>query len=236
VKPLKRLSRNPTVRRILCRLGADYIRFVHLSGRWSELRGEAAERLARDGTPFIVAFWHGRLMMMPPFWRSPRTLHILVSEHPDGQLIGLTAGHFGVHTIAGSTTRGGAGALRRLLRALGDGECVGVVPDGPRGPRMRAGEGVVALARMSGAPILPVTFATNRRRVLATWDRFVLALPFGRGILVWGEPVVVAPDADAEAREAARRRLEDGLNAITAEADGLCGRAAVAPAEVGAPS
>ncbi len=228
--PFKTILRSESGRRFLCWLGAHYIRLVRASGRWTVVRGATAERLWNEGKPFIVGFWHGRLLMLPAFWTRRRVLHILVSGHPDGQLVARTSGHFGIRSIAGSTTRGGGAALRAMLKALKDGDCVGIAPDGPRGPRMRASDGIVTVARMSGAPILPVAYGSARRRILSTWDRFAVAWPFASGVIVWGTPITVARDADGEALEAARRQVEDSLNAITAEADGRCGRAPVEPA------
>ncbi len=116
-----------------------------------------------------------------------------------------------------------------MLRILKGGESVGLAPDGPHGPRMRASTGITHLARLSDATILPATFSIDRRRVLSTWDRFVVPWPFGRGVMVWGDPIHVPRDADDHALEAARQRVEDALNAITAEADRLCGTAPVEP-------
>jgi hypothetical protein len=92
---------------------------------------------------------------------------------------------------------------------------------------VRAGGGIVGIARLSGAPIIPVTYSTNRKRILSTWDRFLVAWPFARGVLVWGDPIHVRRDADDEALESARRQVEDTLNAITEEAERLCGGEAV---------
>ena len=97
---------------------------------------------------------------------------MLISQHRDGQLIARTVRRFGIASIAGSTSHGGSAALRAILRALKAGQCIGVTPDGPRGPRMRATGGAVDIARLSGVPILPAAFATSRRRVLGSWDRF----------------------------------------------------------------
>ncbi|MEQ8936955.1 MAG: hypothetical protein RIE56_14285, partial [Amphiplicatus sp.] len=91
-------------------------------------------------------------------------------------------------------------------------------------------EGIVTIARLAGAPVIPVSFGAARRRVLNTWDRFVLALPFSRGVIVWGDPVSVPRDADEYGLEEARRRIEDAINAVTDEADILCGCAPVEPA------
>lgn len=230
MRGVKRILASDTLRRVLCWLGAQYIRFVSLTGRWSVVRGHIPRALWDAGQPFIVCFWHGRLLMMSRTWESRVPIRVVISQHRDGQLIARTIGHLGFHSIAGSTRRGGAGALRSMLKALQGGECVGITPDGPRGPRMRASDGIVSAARLAGVPIVPVTFAVDRRKVLGTWDRFIVAGPFARGVVAWGEPITVARDADEGAQEEARRRIEDTLNAITAEADGLCGVASVEPA------
>jgi len=72
----------------------------------------------------------------------------------------------------------------------------------------------------------------TRRRVLGSWDRFVLAWPLTRGVIAWGEPITVARNADKAAQEATRRNLERRLNEITAEADRLCGHEEIEPAEI----
>ncbi len=230
--PFKKTLRNDTVHRVLCWLGAQYIRFAYVTGRWTVVGGASPRRLWDDGKPFILCFWHGRLLMMPYCWDRRVPISMLISSHPDGQIIARTVGHFGIRTVAGSKAHGGAAALRTLVRTLKAGGCVGITPDGPRGPRMRASDGVITVARLSGAPIIPATYGISRRRVLGTWDRFIFALPFGRSVLMWGDPIHVDRGADADALETARRQVEDGLNAITAEADRLCGCTPVEPAPV----
>ena len=224
---LKPVLRNDRVRGVICVLAALYIRFVHATSRWQVAGAEHASALWDRDAPFIVAFWHGRLMLMPYCWRRDKPIEMLISQHADGQLIARTIGHFGFGAIAGSTSRGGSSALRAMLRGLKQGGHVGITPDGPRGPRMRAGGGIGDVARLAGVPILPVAFATSRRVVLGSWDRFILALPFSRGVYVWGEPIEVARGDDSAA---AQKRIEDRLNAVTAEADRLVGQAVIEPA------
>ena len=88
------------------------------------------------------------------------------------------------------------------------------------------------MARLTGAPLLPVAFGCRPRRLLGTWDRLALALPFAQGVFVWGAPISVARDADAEELERVRLQLEQGLNAVTFEADRLTGQMPVEPAPV----
>jgi lysophospholipid acyltransferase (LPLAT)-like uncharacterized protein len=223
----KRIGKSERLRGALCWLAAQYIRLVWLTGRWRVVGGHIPAALWDQGTPFILAFWHGRLLMMPKSWRRSVGINMLISGHRDGQLIARTVGHFGIRTIEGSTTRGGAAALRAMMKALKAGECIGITPDGPRGPRMRASDGIVAVARMSGCPVIPATYASVGAKRLGSWDRFLIPLPFSRGVIVWGDPIYVPRDAD---EAAARQQIEDAMNAQAAEADRLVGAEPVVPA------
>lgn len=226
----KRIGKNEGLRGLLCWLGSLYIRFVYLTGRWTVVNGGHADGLWDQGKPFILAFWHGRILMMPKSWRASVPIHMLISQHRDGQLIARTVSHFGIDTVAGSTTRGGSAALRAMLKFLKNGECVGITPDGPKGPRMRASMGIINVAKLAGVPILPATFSTSRRRLLGSWDRFAVALPFSRGVFIWGDSIAVTRDASEEQLESARQAVEAELNAITAEADRLLGQETPEPA------
>jgi hypothetical protein len=110
---------------------------------------------------------------------------------------------------------------------LEQGQIAVFTPDGPRGPRMRAKPGVVRLAMSTGVPIVPITFAASNQRLLASWDRFALALPFARGVLAFGAPLELGRDADPEA---GRRLLEQRLNELTVEADRALGLTPIEPA------
>ncbi|MFP6689811.1 MAG: lysophospholipid acyltransferase family protein [Alphaproteobacteria bacterium] len=228
---MKRLFRSWAFQALLCWLAANYIRFVYVTSRWREEGREPAHELMQGGRPFIAAFWHGRLLMAPTGWRSRAPLSVMISQHRDGEMIARTMHHFGVQTVRGSTTRGGSKALRELLLAVKNGRNIAITPDGPRGPRMRAQPGIVMLARLSGAPIVPTTYAVSRRKLASSWDRFVIALPFSRGLYLWGAPIHVARDADEDALENARVDLENSLNALTETADHRMGVEPITPAE-----
>jgi len=233
VEPAKRVLRSETARRVLCWLIHLYIRLVYWTGRWTIEGAEIPLRLRQAGTPFILAFWHGRLLMIPMAWRRLAPMHMLISGHRDGRIIADAVRHFDIDSIAGSSTQGGTAALRAMVRHVRNGDCVGITPDGPNGPAMRATEGVVATARLAGAPVIPITYATRYRRILATWDRFHLPFPFSRGIYLWGEPITVPAELDDTGIEAWRRRIEERMIAQTAEADRRVGCEATAPGTLG---
>jgi hypothetical protein len=226
----RRLLRRHRLRRAACRAGSWYIRLVYRTNRWSVEGAEHPRRLRAAERPFIGAFWHGRMMMIPIAWARMAPMHMLISAHRDGRIIADTVSFFGIDTIAGSTRRGGSAALRTMLKRLREGDCVAITPDGPRGPAMRASTGIVNAARLAQVPIVPITFATSRRRLLATWDRFHLALPFGHGIFLWGEPIEVAADIDDAAAERVRLLIESRLTEMDLEADRRVGHMAACPA------
>lgn len=227
---VKRIGKNERIRGALCWLAAQYIRLIWLTGRWETLNGHIPAEYWDQKRPFIMAFWHGRMLMMIPLWPNAMPFNMLASRHRDGQLIVRTAAYFGIGSIDGSTTRGGAQALRAILRSLRDGGCVGITPDGPRGPRMQVTPGVVNIARLSGCPIIPVCFASSSRWLVKSWDRFAVTFPFSRGVFAWGEPIFVAKDLDADAMEAMRLHVQAVMIAQAAQVDGHMGVEAVSPA------
>ncbi|MSO75833.1 MAG: DUF374 domain-containing protein [Alphaproteobacteria bacterium] len=228
----KRAVRRSGVRAFLAWLGAAYIRAVYMTTRWQRHGDARFQALHAVGRPAVLCLWHSRFTMLPPAFDARHRTHMLISQHADGLLVAAIAAHFAIRTIPGSTRKGGGAAFRAMLKVLGAGDYVAVTPDGPRGPRMRASPGAVTLARLGGAVLLPMTYSTSRRRLLGSWDRFLLPLPFGRGVYAIGEPIEVPRQADDDMQEDFRLRLEQALNALTAEADRLCGHPPVEPAPV----
>ena len=132
----------------------------------------------------------------------------------------------------GGQQKGGLEAMRQMARHLQDGGAICVTPDGPRGPRMRFKRGPVQLAKLAHAQLFPLAWATSNRIVFdKSWDKFMLPLPFGRGVLIWGNPIdPPAPDASDAEFEAVRAKVEAEMLRIAAEADSYVGVAIIAPA------
>ncbi len=144
------------------RLAVWWIRLTRAVTRVRFVNRDVVERLQQSGTPYILAFWHGRLFLMPYAYPGKK-IAILISEHRDGELISRTMNRFGFSTARGSTTRGGALGLREILRKIDAGFDAAFTPDGPRGPREEVQMGVIAAARLSGAPIVPVAYSCTKK-------------------------------------------------------------------------
>jgi lysophospholipid acyltransferase (LPLAT)-like uncharacterized protein len=110
--------------------------------------------------------------------------------------------------IRGSSTSGGAEALRELTRLLARGYGAILTPDGPKGPPRVAKLGCVIAARGSGAPLVPLGCAISPCAHLKSWDRTAVALPFARMVLGYGDPIAVPRDAERDECEAVRARLD----------------------------
>lgn len=220
---MRKLIRHPAMQAGLARLLGAYIAFVLRTTRWQLQGAEPVLAELVAGRPVIFAFWHERLPMAPALLRLAALRepalgrirpHALVSRHRDGRFIGAAIEPLGFRAVHGSSSRGGGAAMLGLLRVLRSGQPVGITPDGPRGPRRQAAEGVAQLAALSGAAIAPIGAATSHHRRLSSWDRMMLPLPFGRGAIVCG-PLLRVPRDGAEA----------ALPALAAALDAACGAA-----------
>jgi lysophospholipid acyltransferase (LPLAT)-like uncharacterized protein len=168
---------------------------------------------------YIYAFWHEN-MLLPACFYGRCDIHVLISQHADGQFIAEVCRHLGFPTVRGSTTRGGVEAMRHMLK-LGRSVHLAITPDGPRGPRRRVQPGLVYLAAKTGLPIVPAGIAYDRPWRARSWDRFALPRPWSRAIAVTDELVVVPLDATREQLEEYRQRVEDMMLRLTEVAERL---------------
>ena len=135
----------------------------------------------------------------------------LVSASKDGALLAAVLGRFGVEHVRGSSSRRGPQALLEMATRARLGYNLALTPDGPKGPRYIVQPGVIALAQLSGLPIIPVTCNARRKLCLKSWDGFQIPFPFSRCELILNEPIHVPREADEAVREERRRELETSL-------------------------
>ena len=143
-------------------VGAAVIRGIARSMQCETRGHEEMDALYRDGRHIILAFWHAQRLMIPVGYRGTGS-HVLISHHGDGEIITRIIARFGHEAVRGSSTRGGAGALRALIKLGRSGQDLVVTPDGPKGPRQVAKLGVVQLAKATGLPIVPLAFACSKK-------------------------------------------------------------------------
>jgi lysophospholipid acyltransferase (LPLAT)-like uncharacterized protein len=225
---LRQLGRASWVQHAAGFVAAELLRLTWWTNRFTYDPPDIYERVEPD-MPVIIAFWHGQHLLMP-FLKKKYPAKVLISRHRDGEINAIAAHRLGVGAVRGSGDhgsefhrKGGVLAFKSMLRTLEDKINMALTADVPKVSR-KAGLGIIMLARESGRPILPVAIATSRFKRLDNWDRSVIHLPFGRGVIVGGEVVNVPPDADNETMQTLRAQLEARLNEVTRRAYECVGR------------
>lgn len=190
-------------------LATPLLRLLGATWRW---RIEGEERLRRaqaGGAQGIHAFWHGRIVHGTLHFRG-RGIVVITSENYDGEWIARVIHRFGFGTARGSSSRGARKALLQLVKDARAHPTAFTV-DGPRGPARVAQPGAVWLAKATGHPVIPFHAEAAAYWSMRSWDRTQIPKPFTTVALVIGEPFTVPRDADDEALERYRLRLEEEI-------------------------
>ena len=192
-----------------------------LLGKLTRIRVEGQEywdQLENSDRGFLVILWHGRIFL-PIFHHRNQGVVAMVSQHGDGEMIARTVRKLGFTTVRGSSTRGGQKALRALVRELKQGKVGTMMPDGPRGPRHELKSGAIYIAQLARVPLLPMTFSAFPAIQFKSWDKFLLARPFSRSVVMYGEPIEVPPRMNPDEFEIFRKELESRLIKLEQNAD-----------------
>jgi lysophospholipid acyltransferase (LPLAT)-like uncharacterized protein len=160
--------------------------------------------------------------MMPLSWNKKKKINVLISTHSDGQLLSKTVKHFNIETITGSSSKGGSEAIRNIIKSLKSGISIGMTPDGPRGPRMKVNSAIIKIASLTGHKIVPLSYSVKKKFFLNSWDKFLVALPFGKGCFVWGKPIKIKKNISTNEDLKLSKRLENNLLKLTKKADLYC--------------
>ena len=167
-------------------------------------------RVAESTPRYIFAFWHAHMFLMLHS-RFRRPITVLSSASRDGDLAVAVYRTYRVNTVRGSSTRGGGAAIREVIRRGRADSNLAFTPDGPKGPPRVVKEGVIFAAQMTGLPVIPVAFGAARKKFLGSWDRMVIPWPFTRAVFLYGEPLMMPRDGDAEEL---RLQLEAAMNEL----------------------
>lgn len=227
---LKRLLKTGPVRALAAWLLALWMMGVRHTTRWERVGLEHVAPLWASGRGLVWCYWHSRIMGAHATWPTDvQPCTMLTSPSRDGDITTAAIRHIKRGAIRGSARtkgrdKGGIADFRALIGVAKAGGCVGLTPDGPKGPRLRLKEGPVRIAKAAGAPIVVSAWAIRGARVLKSWDRTVLPPLFGRGVIVFGPVIEVGADL-----EATRLAVEEALNAVTWEADARMGLPRIEP-------
>src|SRR5262245_38518507 len=194
--PSMRISSRPLLN-LAGRLGGTTVHAIMATARVSELVEDPSwhPQMGGPDARFLLALWHENLLLGG--WAVGRFpgMVTLASASEDGEIAAGCAAGFGMEIIRGSSSQGGAEALKRIMglaqRRIGF--RLAITPDGPRGPRRTVKSGVVYVASRCRLPILCLGVACEDAWLLGSWDRMVVPKPFRRVQLYMTAPVFPDP-------------------------------------------
>ncbi len=212
---LKNIVNNFFIKKIISILGLIYILVTYYTSKITFSNKSNIDILCKKNENFIYAFWHDQLLMCPFTWKNDFDIMVLISKHKDGDIISKVISYLGFKTIRGSTSnpekiknKGGFIAAKKILFSLKNNICVGIAPDGPRGPRHEVADGIINIARMSNKKIIPVALGFKSKWTLNTWDEFIVPKFFSKINVAWGEPIEVSNDDNSQYQILLKSKLD----------------------------
>ncbi len=233
---MKGLFRRPGVQAVLGWLLAAYLQLILKTVRWRHVDDACLEPFLTDRTGLLALMWHGRIPLSlataPKWWPRGKT-QVLVSPSSDGEFVAQALDRVGFPSIRMSSAKKGDSAkaraavagFRQALGFVGDGGALIISPDGPRGPNEVVAPGAVQIAKRTQAPVFLMGLAAAPSLRLDSWDKVMLAAPFGRGAVVWDGPFYAPADAQDHQIAELCADWSARLSAATRRAEALVGAA-----------
>ncbi len=206
------------------RTGTTLLKLLRSTITIEVLNPEVEREYMETGRSSLLVTWHrawlGGVLYMGPRWHPA----VMASLSKDGEWVARFESHMGCHPIRGSSTKGGMAAQKAMIRYVKQGGKVATnVADGPKGPRYKAKAGMISLAQITGAPLIPVIWSSESAWCFRqSWDKTMIPKPFAKCMVLYGKPMEMPRRLSHEQAEQYRQMLENELNRIKDEVDGLC--------------
>jgi lysophospholipid acyltransferase (LPLAT)-like uncharacterized protein len=183
-----------------------YLSLIHVR----TLHEDVLLQFLQTGRKGVAAVWHQRFLGALGYVTKFRylSLSIMISKSRDGDWIAPVVKWLGLRPVRGSSTRGGKEALAAMVQDLAQNQAAVHIVDGPQGPKAVIKAGLIRLAQLSKAAIIPTYISVDRAWVTHSWDRFLIPKPFSRVLIRFGKPIDVPDQMDSEVFEALRREVE----------------------------
>jgi len=218
---MRRKIKNRLQASVLPALAVLITKFIGYTLRFEIIGEDNIDQAKRMGKRTIYSCWHGHFLFLLYYLykiKISRNVSCVISPSLDGEFLAKVVKALCFGRVKGSRKRGGIEAIAELSKLIKGGGDAAITPDGPRGPLHKVQPGVIHLAKKSGAVILPMAFGAERAKIFNSWDRFILPLPFSKGVIVYGEPMRVPPNPGPQVLRDLRLALEEETNRISEHA------------------
>ncbi len=190
--------------------------------RMKIIGGEHEKNLVKQKKNFIYGFWDGKQIMLFPFGIG-KNIVTISSTSDSGDFLIHTHLFFGFSAVRGSSSREGTRALIGIIRKMKCGKNSAIAVDGPRGPHHKAKMGIIEIAKMTSAAILPLSASVRKKITLSKyWNKIQIPIPGTSGTYVLGKPIFIPRNANRQAMNNLLELFEKELKRITKVADEYC--------------
>ncbi len=178
---------------------------------------DSAQSLIDAGGGYIIAVYHETTLALyrhaTQYLQKKKnaTMVALVSQSKDGEIIHQTFARSNLKSVRGSSTRGGTGAFRAILKEMKQRHVPIFTVDGPKGPRQVVKPGVIATASITGAPILYLDARYDRHYQFKSWDRHFFPKFRARLYIQYGEPFLVPKNLSEAEVSSWAKKLEEKM-------------------------
>ncbi len=213
-KTRKKITKSETFIKLTSKCAAKLMRFCFVTTKWETIGLEHVDSYVMSNRGLLMALWHDRLMTAPCAWKWIKPLHVLASEHNDGRLIAKTVENLNMIPVYGSTGKCSVKSIREMIDLCNSGQCLAIIPDGPRGPRHVVSDGIVTISKMTKTDIIPFSCCVKNFKKCKSWDEFIIAYPFNKGVIICGEPIKYNDIKDIDI-ETVKTMIKEEINKLS---------------------
>ncbi len=157
-----------------------YLEFVLLTSSIKINTNKEAINILNSNKVCFLTLWHGRIIVFPKIMQKFGKFKVLTSLHKDGKYVDKFIRLYGHETIRGSSYKGSLSATKNIINSIKNKESIVITPDGPRGPKYKVNSAITNLASKFKIPIISISFASSKAKILKSWDEFTIPLPFSK--------------------------------------------------------
>ncbi|MFZ4619515.1 MAG: lysophospholipid acyltransferase family protein [Bacteroidota bacterium] len=185
------------------------------------VNGEKLGQLRTEKKKYVAAFWHGSMFVGWFLHRPVRggRTSALVSQSKDGEFLSTILERWSFSMIRGSSHIGGKEAMQLMVDAVKSGSALAITPDGPRGPIREMKMGAVRTAQRANVPLVLAGIAMKKKKLLRSWDKFEVPMPFSKVAVHYSEPIMVPAELTGEPLDRFKKEMEQLLNQLTLDAE-----------------
>ena len=215
MKLIKRINKSSVGQKVLGFIIFIITKFIFTSIKWECLDLDNKNLIFKNKKPYIFCCWHNKLFLGPHFLPKNLTHNVLISGHSDALVTVILLKLLKLNIIFGSSMKGGTNAFLKMVKSIRKGESVSITPDGPRGPREKVKEGIIKLAQVTGAPIIPLVWYTEKYKKLNSWDQFIIPYPFSKGSYLFGKAIFIERKLSEQQLKVEKQKVENVLKNLT---------------------